>query len=231
MVEVNAIHKLQEKGRANKDASSAVSSALPTGASQPVYRRWYDDQKSLLYALSVMEKMPLPMADVLGFNLASVAEAHLAEETRLGQNPSLGTEAVIALHKAQKKQRGYDKPPNLHRMMSTHRQLSKTKQHAMAETSGQLVDCTVAYLKACQAYRQEPKLEIIESLARVFVRLGRLEAEKLLFSLQANFSKLYSEQVHLVDGSSLHSNLQAQSIPAPPPPESPFLKKGPYHLF
>jgi hypothetical protein len=157
-------------------------------------KRFYETHPITAQAVELLFKFPISFQLIIGKGICIIAEREFKGLELLQSYKSLGADKVLAMYKAKRKLRHYDKEPILHEAMLYLFLLSPENQVLISKKIIHLSGYMEKYLQLCLAHKQPPILFQAEELSDTYVTMGEEEANKLLSTLESEFiSQLQSQ--------------------------------------
>ena len=149
--------------------------------------RWYDQDPSVAAAIDVLLAMPEEIRVAICKGVVMLAEKEFKANELAKQVKSLGTDKVLGMFKAKKKQRYYDTNETLHRMMLYMFLLSEENRRYIARSIGEMKALITDYLGLCKQYSASTDQYALNSLTETYGTHGSTEAKKLLSKFERAF--------------------------------------------
>lgn len=169
--------------------------------------RWYDQTPEVKKAVDLLIAFPEELRAIIADGTIGLAERQFQAAELLKSVRSLGTDKVLGLYKAQKKQRRMDQLPSVYKALTYMYILATQNQVLLSRSILVLMDYVSDYLRACQSFKQSPEAEDVVSLTHCYVERGPEEVQAFLKSTRERFQEL------LAGGDLLARKLHEQDSP------------------
>ncbi len=168
--------------------------------------RWYDNRPKVSRSVLLISALPPDVQSIIAKGIVTMANDEFKAHETLQSLRSLGSDKVMSLHKAQKKQRAIDTNPHMHQAMSYLYILSPENQDVLAERIIELMGFIREYFDACKKSTQEPTEKHIIDLTDSYVQSGSDEAKRFLSQIEEHFLKGVALSVQLPNAEEVHED-------------------------
>jgi hypothetical protein len=151
-------------------------------------RRWYDRDEGLARPITQLHMMPEAIGIVIANGLLMLAEGHYGVIQT--SQKILGQEKVLALHKAQRKQRAMDQQPVIHGALLRFYMLDAQQRRKFSYDLSAMITNTLEYLQLCRKFNQVPQIETIGHLTNIYVSRDQVQTQIYLLSLHKEMGDL-----------------------------------------
>ena len=158
-------------------------------------RRWHDNRGDLTLMVDLLEHIPEEVIPLIADGLTAKANKDFQASEILSSLKSLGKDKIMALHQSKKKQRSYDKDPNLHNIMTHFFVLPDKIQDVLASQFLMFTERIVDYLAVCDSFGLEPQQEELRRMRDLFVEHGADAVDAYLAKIHKPYlDKLMAEE-------------------------------------
>ncbi len=172
-----------------------------TMTDKPFNNRWYDQQSRISVAVQLLKKFPAEIQTILCNGIGKLAEKDYEANTLMSHFKSLGTNAVLAIHKSHLKRRAYDKNPIIYKTMNYLFILTPKNRQFIAERILELMTLIQDYLTLCRETAQPVNSEDIEAITDTYVEETPEAARIILEQIEKEFMVLVQEKVNQLHNS------------------------------
>lgn len=152
--------------------------------------RWYDQKPEVMKAVDLLIAFPEELRVIIADGTISLAEKQFQAAELLKSVRSLGTDRVLGLYKAQKKQRKMDAIPSVYKALTYMYILAAENQILLSRSILVLMDFVSEYLRACKNFNRPAEAENVISLTHCYVEQGVEEVRQFLKSTRERFQQL-----------------------------------------
>jgi hypothetical protein len=149
-----------------------------------IVRRWYDSRPPVRQALALMPKFPPAFQTVMADGLLTIADSQYRAEHRLKELKMLGTRLVMALYKANQRQRKADRSTELFQLSRYLLVLPPDKSDALGHDMLRLMTLIARYIKAASVHKTPAEVGLASEITNVFTYRGEAIARKILDDLE-----------------------------------------------
>ncbi len=169
----------------SSDSKNTPSGSVPKSGGN----RWYDKRPKVSHSVSLISALPASVQSIIAKGIVTMANDEFKANETLESLRTLGSDKVMSLHKAQKKQRTIDSNPHMHQAMSHLYILSPENQDLLAERVIELMGFIREYFDTCKQSTQEPTEKHIIDLTDSYVQSGSEDAKLFLSQIEEHFLK------------------------------------------
>ena len=149
-----------------------------------IARRWYDSRPPVKQALGLMPKFPSAFQTIMADGLLTIADSQYRAENRLKELKMLGTRLVMAMYKANQKQRKLDRTAELFQLNRYLLVLPQEKSDALGTDMLRLMTLIARYIKASNQQSASAETGVVSEITNVFTYRGEASARKILDDLE-----------------------------------------------
>jgi hypothetical protein len=155
-----------------------------TPANPLIIRRWYDTRPTIKQAVGLMPKFPHAFQTIMAEGIITIADKQYRAEQRLNELKTLGNKLIMALYKANQKQRKMDHTAELFQLNRYLMILPADKSDALSVDMLKLMTLIGRYIRFTNSFKQQPETGIVGEITNVFTYRGEIYARQILDDLE-----------------------------------------------